>query len=222
VGTLLTTLFAAVSHTYPFRGRLLFFLIPFFYLAIAALFSSKEGLSRHGEIGPRTLRREGFIQALTLIVLSVTIVKNAIQLFYHPFDNPQSKRVLECMRSHLEGGDRFVVELNTYPSFNFYAPHYGIPRASPESRRISRKLKDALAGDELKFFERDPGRWWLVSFHSAAQFGEFTQRLRQKIEPIATCKGEGAHAYLFDLKHLPLESRVEESEKGDATLFLSS
>lgn len=111
------TFVAAYIQKYPFSGRLVIFLIPFFILLIGEGTSVIKRVSRD-----RFLAK---FSNLILILLLVPPIGTATYLIFDPYTKQEIKPVLSYMKSHQQIGDTIYVYERTEYQFKYYANRYG-------------------------------------------------------------------------------------------------
>ena len=110
------TFFAAYLQKYPFNGRLVLFLIPFFILLIG------EGTVAIRRVSPNKILRK--VSTLILILLLVPPIGTAAYLIFDPYTKQEIKPVLGYMRSHQQLGDTIYVHERAEYQFKYYANRY--------------------------------------------------------------------------------------------------
>ena len=113
------TLFASYLEKYVFYGRLILFLLPFFFIFIGI------GIAQIGsQFG--FLQRIPFFNIVTGILLTFFVLKPTIK---YPFStevvSQESKPALQYLQTHQQEGDRLYVYYWADPAFHYYAPFYG-------------------------------------------------------------------------------------------------
>lgn len=119
-GPFLVTFAAAVAQQYPFRMRVVLFLLPTLLLTAAA--SIGWVVDRVMAISPAA----GIASSIALLVPpAIAIVLSPPPYVVEPF-----KPVLAYVQSHLQPGDRVYVFANAYMAVSRYGPRYGMPLGS--------------------------------------------------------------------------------------------
>lgn len=113
---IVVTFFAAYLQKYPFNGRLVLFLIPFFILLIG------EGTVAIRRVSPNKILRK--VSTLILILLLVPPIGTAAYLIFDPYTKQEIKPVLGYMRSHQQLGDTIYVHERAEYQFKYYANRY--------------------------------------------------------------------------------------------------
>jgi hypothetical protein len=114
---ILVTFFAAYLQKYPFNGRLVLFLIPFFILLIG------EGTVAIQRISRNTILAK--VSTLILILLLVPPIGTAAYLIFDPYTKQEIKPVLSYLRNHQQPGEPIYVYERAEYQFKYYANKYG-------------------------------------------------------------------------------------------------
>mgnify|MGYP002778591565 CR=1 FL=1 len=114
---ILVTFFAAYLQKYPFSGRLVIFLIPFFILLIG------EGTIAIRQISHQKVLKK--VSTLILILLLVPPIGTAAYLIFDPYTKQEIKPVLSYMRNHQQPGDSIYIYERAEYQFKYYATRYG-------------------------------------------------------------------------------------------------
>lgn len=116
---LIFSLIAAYLYKYPFQGRLLLFLTPYFMLLIGegANFI-KNKLTGYGE-------KMAIIRVIFLIILIVPSVGTAGYLTIFPYVKQDIKPVINYVKTHQQPGDTLYVYQRGQNLFKYYAKKYG-------------------------------------------------------------------------------------------------
>lgn len=122
---LLVTLLAAFLHQYPFRERLVLFLVPFASIVVAAGIAAPL-VSRQRQHW--LLRGFGFVLVGILVVAPVVRVgRLAVAPGFFHFDH--LRPVLAAVRSEWEPGDRLLVLQPAQPQFQYYRRRFNFQPA---------------------------------------------------------------------------------------------
>ncbi|HEU5218522.1 MAG TPA: hypothetical protein VFU23_07675 [Gemmatimonadales bacterium] len=116
LGPLLIGLLAAIAHQYPYRGRLLMYLIPGLLLAIAA---GAEGIRR---LVSRAHPALGGLAMAALLVLPTA----ALATTPPPYDIDHHRELLGYLQQHRQPGDAIWVFPLTRIGILFYGPRFGL------------------------------------------------------------------------------------------------
>ena len=195
-------LLAAYLHEYPFRGRLVLFLIPFFILLIA------EGLYRL--INSRNLISKWFGFVMAILVLGHPL-QRAFPLFYTPHLEEEIKPVIEYIKQHQQADDKLYVYQRGIYQFQFYASKYGYQEGdyiigiddldNYDGRGVSEQERIRYQND-LDQLRGHPRVWLLFSHAWVVEENELMKSyLDQLGEQIDFFERQGAFVYLYDLSH---------------------
>ncbi|NET33294.1 MAG: hypothetical protein F6K19_14950 [Cyanothece sp. SIO1E1] len=113
----LTTLGAAYLHKYPFEGRLLLFLTPFFIILIA------EGMSFVLEISPN--RWAKFLSILLVIAIVLVPLEGVGRALTMPRWHDEIKPVMNYVKANQKPDDKLHVYRKGTEQFLYYAERYG-------------------------------------------------------------------------------------------------
>lgn len=192
------TLLASIFHRYPFRGRLLLFLVPSVILLIAA------GL---GTIRTKTRESLPLLSALLIGFLFFHPAINAARCFIHPRTIEEIKPVIEYVRNHRLKGDTLYLYYASAMPFEYYKERHFIEPMdaivgikSREDWKLYREDLDKLRGK---------GRVWILFSHVypfSSGFDEerlFLNYLDGMGKRLDGARVTGASVYLFDLGVTP-------------------
>lgn len=197
------TLLASALHRYPFRGRLLLFLVPSLVLLVVA------GLET---IRTRTRESLPLLSVLLLGFLFFRPVAHAVAALAHPRTREEIKPVLEYVSNHhLKGDVLYVYYMSGYP-FQYYAERHVIqPMDEIAGKDVTERWQ--LFTEDLENL-RGKRRVWVLLSHvypfpddgSSSKFdGE--QRVLEQLDSMGTrldsVRKDGASAYLFDFGVTP-------------------
>lgn len=115
---ILVTFFAAYLQKYPFNGRLVLFLIPFFILLIGEGTVTIQQISHRNKILAK-------VSILILILLIVPPIGTAAYFIFDPYTKQEIKPVLSYMRTHQQAEDVIYVYERSEAQFKYYASKYG-------------------------------------------------------------------------------------------------
>jgi hypothetical protein len=151
LGPVVVALLAAVAHQYPFRGRLMFYLIPGLMLAIAA------GVELvRGSLG-RAHRALGAAAAVALLVPPVS----AIVEMPPPYNVEHTRTFLAYLRDHRQPDDSVHVFPLTRIGMLYYGPRYGLEPGDWTTSICDRTDTRAYLRDVDRY--RGTPRLWLLS-----------------------------------------------------------
>jgi hypothetical protein len=187
--TLAVALVASAVGGYPLSGRLLLFAVPLVLVMLAGLvdwMSSPPGVV--GQIG-------GWIAAIALLAL---VVRPAATIARHPIGGSDVKGALAYVSTHARRYDRLALSEWSVPAVSFYRPHFALDGLLP-APSVSRTfdapafLRDARGRGML-------GRTWVVFSHRFELRHRFLGPMYASATLVDRWEGDGAGAYLFDLR----------------------
>lgn len=192
--TLMAVLGASALHQYPFRARLILFLVPFVFLALAALVQQVHELP---------LRRAGpwVAAGLTASILWMPL-RLSLHFHLHPYNYQDIRGALLHIASHREPGDHAMLGSWTYPAYSFYAPRTGLadmPRfvyqpTVNETHNIRSTVRRIC---------QDPasGRTWVLATNQIVAHNQaFLDALNRLSPPLHTYPLEGGALFLHDFR----------------------
>jgi uncharacterized membrane protein len=189
------TLCASVVHRYPFRGRLLLFMVPSVVLLIAA------GL---GTIRTKTRESLPLLGALMIGILFFHPAINAAWRFIHPRTMEEIKPVIDYIRNHRLKGDKLYLYYASAMPFEYYKERHFI---EPMDTIVGIKSREnwKLYREDLGQL-RGKGRVWILFSHVYPLFDEerlFLEYLDGMGKRLDGVRVTGASVYLFDLGVTP-------------------
>jgi hypothetical protein len=213
----LITLLASGLQLYPFRSRLILFLVPLLWMAVATVVEvACEGW--HRTAGPagvgwhrwRALSAAGLSLALLVLVAGPT-ARHALT----PYNGADLKGALAFVQAQRLPGDHLMINTWSAKAFDFYQDAFELGDVSRFVYRPTPNAQhDALATAKRICRAGETGRTWLVLSH---RFGQRQTLLGvlQSIAPFsAQWEGNGAGAYLLDLASTPFCQRYRPSPTG--------
>ena len=156
LGPLVMALVAAVAHQYPFRGRLMFYLIPGLLLAIAA---GAEWIRRAAE------RYHPLLGGGLMIGLMVPPVV-ALAEVPPPYDMEYQRVMLGYLQQHRRPGDVVYVMPLARIGVLYYGPRYGLVAGDWVTGVCDREDTRAYLRDVDRY--RGTVRLWLLSSSAAS------------------------------------------------------
>jgi hypothetical protein len=190
---ILLTLLAAGFHKYPFRGRLLLFIVPALLLFIAE--GAEQIRCKSGGEAPIVgACLIGLLFFHPLLFASYHLVK--------PSTREEIKPVMNHIKEHEHEGDVLYVYHGAMPAFRYYAPRFYLSKmnlvwgiSSEDDWENYEKDIDQLRGDR---------RVWLLFSHSHTDTGVdeeklFMYLLHMRGTRLDYFKSVGAAVYLYDL-----------------------
>lgn len=198
---LIVTFFAAYLQKYPFSGRLVLFLIPFFILLIA------EGL--HSLIIKTRSKPAVIVGIILLISLLSQPITKAGNLLVNPTWNEEIKQVLNYVKSKEQPSDTIYVFQRGHYQFLYYADKYGYQEGDYVIGVDDLDEYDGrdLSDKEIKRYENDLNklrgnkRVWVIFSHShvGAENAIMKSYLDKIGKQIDYFESPGAFVYLYDL-----------------------
>lgn len=188
----LLVLLASALHKYPFRGRLLLFIVPSLLLFIA------EGAK---EIMDRTRNRLHVVGPLLLCLLFFHPLLSAAHDLIKPRDREAIKPVIRYVKEHKQTGELLYLYHASQYAFKYYSGDgscYDIDCvmgiASPDNWRNYMEDLNKLRGKE---------RVWILFSHVFRRRGDEQKFFINYLESIGTkldlFEAPGAAVYLYDL-----------------------
>ncbi len=199
IGPTVLTLAAALFGKYPFRGRLLLFLLPSILLLIG------DGLERLRVLFQRLTPTVGRLVWMALVLLMISDpVLAAADLFLQPILREHIVPVMQYVSERKQAGDAVYVYYGAVPAFRFYAPRIGFSEHDYVRGVAARDDPQRYLADvENVRATRETGRLWLVFAHNCpwcavneqAFFLDYLERTGRKADEFL---GVGAEAYLYE------------------------
>lgn len=155
----LLTLAASLLGVYPFRGRLLLFLVPVILLLIGAGVDQVRTLLQR--ISP-AVGRIGWI-AVSLVLIYQPLLA-AADVFFAPIVREHIAPVMQYVNARKQAGDGVYVYYGAVPAFRFYAPGSGFGDhdyvRGVAARENPQRYLDAVDAAQQN------GRLWVVFAHN--------------------------------------------------------
>lgn len=199
------TFFAAYLHKYPFDGRLVLFLTPFFTLLIgegAASIRRKTRYTSFAKVG-----------ILVLVLLLVPPIGTAGYLIFNPYLKQEIRPVISYVRNHQQAGDVIYVYQRAEYQFKYYANKFGYQEKDyilgiddldkQDGQGISEEEWQRYTSDLDKL--RGNKRVWILFSHVrswAHESERITSYLDTFGKQIDVFKKKGAFVYLYKLSKL--------------------
>jgi hypothetical protein len=188
------TLAAAIVHQYPFSDRLILFLLPSFFLAIA---TSIDGLRR---LASRWSQPLGWLTAV-LLVAPAAYPMLTVPPVYHRED---IRPVLAHIQAARHSGDGMYVYFGAAPAVSFYGDGYGL---APGDYAVGgcHRMQAVRYLEELDTF-RGRSRVWVVITHAIPALHE-RENILQYLDTIGVRRDTFAVApHLVGNRGLPAEA----------------
>ena len=201
---MLITILVSGLQKYPFHGRLLLFLTPFFLLLIA------EGTAKV----MAATREYRFMGETILLFLFLHPILSAGSRMVNAHVYPQVRDALQYIRDHRQKEDEIYVYYQARHTVGYYGERYGV---NPETVVNGIKSRDDWDQYRQDLAELDgSARVWLFFSHVCTWRGVneerlFVHYLDQMGQPLDKKRFVGASIYLYDLTALPRDSLQPES-----------
>lgn len=196
------TLFAAYLRKYPFDGRLVLFLTPFFTLLIGegvAVIRRKTRYKPYDKVG-----------ILVLVLLLVPPLGTAGYLTVIPYLKQEIRPVISYVKDHQQAGDHIYVYQRAEYQFKYYANKFGYKEGDyilgiddldkKDGQGISEEEWQRYTNDLDKL--RGNKRVWIIFSHVrswAKESERITAYLDTFGKQIDVFKRKGSFVYLYDL-----------------------
>ena len=191
---LLGTLAASALHIYPFRGRVLLFLVPAVLLIIAT------GLEQVWSFSKGSSKFAGSLVTLGLIIfLLFDQVAAAAKNVQDPPMGENMKAILVWIQAKARQSDSIYVFHGAEPAYSYYAPRFGLKFKN--TVRNSATITDpAKYLQEIAVLKGRP-RVWVVFSHMVDKWevNNILDYLDRTGQQKAAFKAEDAAGYLYDL-----------------------
>lgn len=205
--TLIAVLAASALHLYPFRSRLILFLLPLVYLALAALVQVIWQQTNRWRARPVAVGL-----ALSLIFV---MALPSWRVLRQPENAQDIKGAMAHIAKHRQPGDHVVLGSMTHKAFDFYAPTFQLDDLPVVIFRVTpNPVHDARATVRRICLDPQAKRSWLVISHRLSDQADFLNVVRSISPPLAQWQGEGATAILHDFRASPYCQRYREHGKG--------
>ncbi len=193
----LLTAMASGFKLYPFSGRLILFLVPFLYIALA------EGLERSGFEMLRAGKKPAYLfMAILLSAVFFYPMKTTIAHLFSPQLKAEIKPAIEFMRNNKVPIDKIYVYYNAVPAYRYYAEKRGGGDmdyvAGVKSRKDPQNYFDDI--EKLKGEERV---WFLFSNIYQDEEKIFLNYLDRVGLKVKQYRGVNASTYLYNLGESP-------------------
>lgn len=188
--SVLSVLLASVLHLYPFRSRLILFLVPVVLLTLSVLVD-------------RALRcrHRGCAWGALFVAAGLMVATGSLSFTkaWHPYNHSNIKGALAYVQMHREPGDHIAVSTWTNKAFSLYAPAYGLDGVVLWTYLDTRNVQhNAYALVRRICSGQAPGRTWIVITHRFGQRQDFLAHLRALSPALPAWEDADAGAYLFD------------------------
>ncbi len=186
-------LLASGFHKYPFKGRLILFLVPFLLLFIA------EGVE---QIRDKTKHNSTLIGIAFICILFLAPSLSATKLLIKPRTKEEIKPVISYIREHKQNGDLLFLYYGAVPAYKFYSKIFRINNNHYIEGVGSRDFWRNYINDLDKL--RGNKRVWVLFSHVCTWEGVdeekyFLSYLNSIGTKMDAFKSAGASVYLYDL-----------------------
>jgi hypothetical protein len=185
-------LLASGFHLYPFKGRLLLFIVPAFLLFIG------EGSEY---IGEKTINNSPVIgiTIICLLFLNYPIIEN--YQFINPFHNEEIKPVIKYVTEHSQINDELYIYYYAIPAYNYYLKRSFTNKTDYIAGRSGKDNWQTYIEDINKL--RGKKRVWILFSHvitwngldEEKYFLNYLNTVGTKLEEF---KSQGASVYAYD------------------------
>lgn len=193
-----TTLMATYLHKYPFRGRLILFLTPFFILVIA------EGVAYLCAQFPRR-KATGVLGGVLAGLLLIPPANRATSFVFQPEMKEEIRPVLAYVKTHQQPTDRIYAD--AFNHVQYYADKFGYTKADYVSGYgeifnyrnpvTPQALQNYLKANNLQSGQRV---WFVFAGVSKKGRDEVKARLDSIGQLLDYFEQPGAYTYLYQLK----------------------
>ncbi|MDD5674318.1 MAG: hypothetical protein PHC61_09150 [Chitinivibrionales bacterium] len=179
----------ALAGVYPFKGRLIVFVLPaIFLLAGCGLSLVLENLGRFRQ----------FFGVSALLVLAAPSFQMALASYRIPPKREELRPVMEYIKKNQRKNDLIYLYYGAQPAFRYYAPRFGFVYVKAIEGVCSRS-------DEKAYFKQldalqNKGRLWFVCSHAySGEEDALLKHLDGLGRRLASYRAMGALCILFDL-----------------------
>jgi hypothetical protein len=188
IGTIFVNLVMAFAHLYPFRGRLVLYLIVIIYIFAASLIERLW----HANLW--------YTRVLCLglgVILLVPFMLVSFQKAVSPNNYGDIKNSLAYMENHKKAGDSITLSPYAYSPYMYYYQSYGL-----DGIRIVDQVPGNL--DALEFRHKIcqsgvKGRLWIIIALDFYNLPGFLADLKGNVEMIDLWRNDSIAGYLIDL-----------------------
>ncbi len=203
---LLITLFAAYLHKYPFRERLVLFLVPFAILIIA------EGLTFliTQLLSINSINRFfGWLGLLLLSILLIPFLVRSSHLAIAPQRShfEEARPIIQYVKNHYQANDSIYVYAKGKTHFLYYAQRFNLPLNSDqigtltilgeEKNNLEKRWKTIKA--ELEKLENQKRLWVVIIKTTDAEKEVLISQLNTLGQPRQCLEKPGAYTCLYNL-----------------------
>ncbi len=204
------TLLASALHLYPFRSRLILFLVPLLWLALAALveLGATASKAKRGQNERRSLQVARRVAPLAVGVFLAVFSITAWQRSAAPYNSAAIKGAMAYIQERMAPGDQLMISTWSEKAFAFYSGSFGLEQVALYAFRKTRNLHhDAYATVRRICRAGEHGRTWLLLSHRFEERHAFLAELQQLSPIVDQYESNGAGAYLFQFSDSPYCTR---------------
>lgn len=190
--TLLAVLAASSIQLYPFRSRLILFLVPLVHLGLASLVQAVHDSPR---LRPAGAPASGSLAALLLLLPAML----SAQVLLKPHNDQDIKGALEQVSGQFRPGDGFLIDALTHKSFSVYAPERGLAEAPLlVFRPTKNQVHDAMASVRRICAQGTMQRSWVIVTHRHRDRQPYLDQLTSVSPPLMQWENAGAVLRLYN------------------------
>lgn len=189
---IIITLLVSGFYLYPFKGRLILFLVPSFLLFISA------GINHISEL---TKIRPVITFATVILIFSFPFYNSSKNLI-KPIERSEIKQTLSYLKKNIRTDDEIYLYYGSKPAFDFYKEKFALSEYNIIKGKISRNEWRGYANDldQLKTKKRV----WIIFSHILERTNEkwfFLYYLNTIGKLAASYKAFGSEIYLYDFSN---------------------
>lgn len=194
------TLIASYLHKYPFRERLVLFLVPFFLIIIA------EGIVF---LLTPSQNRSKFLTLFGIIIL-ISIITPSLLNSSHLIINPQVKEevrpLIEYLKANQKPGDSLYIYWKGISHFKYYAPKYGCSEEEYVLGSYELPDEDEIPKAEWERYQQEfepfkgQARVWFLFRVKAEEEERLLSDLNQIGQQVEIYRQPGAFICLYDFQ----------------------
>ncbi len=198
------TVLASGLHLYPFRSRLILFLVPVVCIGLAACVESLMALmeSRRrfsGETVGAAAAHPSPVAWAAGLGLAVFVVFAALPQWRHPHNESDIKGALAYVQAHREAADSLMASSWTAKALLFYQSSFALKSMSTYIFTQTTNPNHDARATLRRACLRGAQRLWLVVSHRFSERAALLGALAPLAPTVDRWEGTGAAAYLLDL-----------------------
>ena len=144
---------AALTRQYPLKERLALYLLPLFFVGLAALAESR---------GPIYRQPLALVGASVVVLLALPMIVG-VKVLWHPIDVIDTRGPYEFVDHRFQPGDVVVIENTASATYDYYAKRFDVPRSFLFSYTRYKACGAWTALAPLRPFRR----FWIVRTHAS-------------------------------------------------------